>query len=100
MKLKFKIEQKEKTEFIIKRNSFNGKFTYHENGVQKELRSVLNIGTHLNFKLTNNYEFEVGNNEKHKIEIKHKRPLLHAGFRPQYFEIKINNKIEEEYKGY
>jgi hypothetical protein len=100
MELKFKIGKKEKTELIIKRNSFNGKFTYSENGIQKELRNALNIGTHFNFKLTNNYEFEVGNNEKHKIEIKHKRPLLLAGFRPQYFEIKINNKLEKEYKGY
>ena len=100
MELKFEIGQKEKTLLIIKRNSFNGKFTYSENGVQKEIRNPLNIGTHVNLKLINNYEFEVGNNEKHKIEIKHKRPLLLAGFRPQYFEIKINDKIEKEYKGY
>jgi hypothetical protein len=94
MELKFEIGKKEKTELIIKRNSFNGKFIYSENGVEKNLWSSLNIGTHINFKLTNNYEFEVGNNEKHK------RPLLLAGFRSQYFEIKINNKIEKEYKGY
>jgi hypothetical protein len=100
MELQFEIGQKEKTLLIIKRNSFIGKFTYSENGIEKNLRSSLNIGTHMNLKLTNNYEFEVGNNEKHKIEIKHKRPLLLAGFRPQYFEVKINNKIEKEYKGY
>ncbi|ARV05246.1 hypothetical protein BTO04_00415 [Polaribacter sp. SA4-10] len=100
MELKFEIGQKEKTELIIKRNSFNGKFTYSENGIQQELRSSLKIGTHINLKLTNNYEFEVGNKEKHKIEIKHKRPLFLAGFRPQYFEIKINNKLEKKYKGY
>ena len=100
MELNFEIGQKEKTILIIKRNSFNGKFTYSENGIQNNLQSVLNIGTQINFKLTNNYEFEVGNNEKHKIEIKHKRPLLLAGFRPQYFEIKINGEIKKEYKGY
>ena len=100
MELNFEIGKKEKTILIIKRNYFNGKFTYSENGVQKNLRSALNIGTHINLKRTNNYEFEVGNNEKHKIEIKHRRPLLLAGFRPQYFEIKINDKIKKEYKGY
>ena len=100
MELNFKIGKKEKTILIIKRNSFNGKFTYSENRIQNNLQSVLNIGTQINFKLTNNYEFEVGNNEKHKIEIKHRRPLLLAGFRPQYFEIKINDKIKKEYKGY
>jgi hypothetical protein len=37
MELKFEIGKKEKTELIIKRNSFNGKFIYSENGVEKNL---------------------------------------------------------------
>lgn len=100
MKLKFEIGTSEKTILVIERNWVTGKFIYSENGVQNNLRSSLDPTTHFNTKLTHNYAFEVGKEEKHKIEIKHTRPLLFAGFRPQIFEIKINGEVHEKYKGY
>jgi len=100
MQLKFELGEKEKTILLIERNWFTGKFIYSENGIQNNLKSPLNPSTHFDMKLSHNYEFEVGNEEKHKIEIKHTRPQLFAGFRPQLFEIKINGEIYEKYKGY
>lgn len=100
MKLKFEIGKKEKTILLIERNWFSGKFIYSENGTQNNLQSVLNPSTHFSTKLTRHYEFEVGNEEKHTIEIKHTRSLLFGGFRPQLFEIKINGEIHKKYKGY
>ncbi len=100
MKLIFDIGKTEKIRLIIERNWFTGKFTYSENGIQNTIKSPLNPSTHFSTKLTQYYKFEIGEKEKHKIEILHTRPLLFAGFRPQIFEIKIDNEVVEKYKGY
>ena len=91
MKLKFDVGE---------RNWVTGKFTYSENGTQNTLKGSMNPSTHINIKLTQLYEFEIGKKEKHRIEVTHRRPLLFAGFRPQMFEIKINGEVAEKYKGY
>jgi hypothetical protein len=100
MEILIQLDGKEKSEFVIKRNWFTGDFVYIVNGQRHIIKSVLDLSTHFNVRLKKQYEFEIGDNEVHKIKIEHTRPLLFAGIRPQQYDIFIDGKLYKTYNGY
>ncbi len=100
MKLEFELGKSEKTSLVIERNSFTGKFVYFENGVESVIESPSDIATQLNFGFKKTHKFEVGNKEKHAIEITHSRSVLFGALRPQTYEIKVNGSLFKKHKGY
>ena len=100
MRIAFTINEPERIDVVIERNSFSGKFTCTANGVSYMLRSPLNPSTHFNVKLTKEYVVEVGELKKHQITVVHTRPLFFAGFRPQSFTVTLNGQLVGNYKGY
>ena len=100
MEINIQLGQVEKIELIIRRNWFTGRFEYLENGNSNLIKSSLNPTTHFNISLKKVYQFVVGNKETHRIKVEHIRPLLFAGFRPQKFNVYINDKLTKQYKGY
>ncbi len=50
-------------------------------------------------KLTKEYEFPVGTNERHCIRIEKQRKLLLAGFRPQTYRAYIDDTLVKELGG-
>jgi len=100
MELVIQLAGVEKTELIIRRNWFTGRFVYIENGESNLLKSPLNPSAHFSLRLKKVYEFVVGNKEKHRVKVEHIRPLLLAGFRPQKFNVYINDELKKQYHGY
>ena len=103
MKLRFTLGNDEKTELEINRNPITGSFTYSENGKLFVLKSLADPDTHIAFRTKNDpfeYQFDVGNEEKHSIRILHTIPLLLGGFRKQKYQVYINDTLTEEYYGY
>ena len=100
MKLQHTLGNKERTEIVIERNWLTGSFVYRENGEEHRIKSARDLSTHFNRKLSREYDFEVGDEEKHSIKIIHSRPRWFAGLRPQTFELLANGNLLETYTGY
>ncbi len=100
MKLQHTIEGEERIEISIERNWFTGAIACFENGNKHWIQSPWNPATHLKWKLSQEYEFEVGESQEYRITIIHSRPGWFAGLRPQTFELFLNGKLLETYTGY
>jgi len=100
MKLHYTLGDSEEISLVIKRNWFTGNFRYFADGTESKIKSPYNITTHFNINCSQEYQFEIGVTEKHFVKIKHTRPLLLAGVRPQTYEIEVNGKLLETYRGY
>jgi len=46
------------------------------------------------------FKFDVGDKEKHSVEIKTIMPLFFAGFRPCKYEVSVDGKVVNTYEGY
>jgi|GEM_PF-147300 len=100
MKLQHTLGDKEKTEIVIERNWFTGSFIYRENGEENRIKSPWRLSTHFNWKLSREYDFEIGEEEKHSIKIIHSRPRWFGGICPQTVELSVNGDLLETYTGY
>ena len=97
MKIQFTIEEPERIDVAIERDAFTGKFTLTANGVVHVVRSSLNPSTHFNVTLNKSYDVQL---DGHIVNIKHTRPLLMAGLRPQEYNVSVDDKHVAYYKGY
>lgn len=100
MKLQHTLGIKERTKLVIERNWFTGSVLYRENGEVHRIQNPWNPSTHSSLRLSREYEFEVGDEEKHSIKVIHSRPRYFAGFRHQTFDVFANGKLLESFTGY
>jgi hypothetical protein len=78
---------------LVERNWFTGRFTFSINGKKHSLKSSYSFFTHFNIRTKNEYSFEVGDKEEHKVVIQHIRPRFFAGFRDQEFNLLVDVKL-------
>ena len=100
MQIRLTIGENEKTDILVERNWFTGRFTFTENGKKHILRSPYSLLTHFNIKTKNEYRFEVGKTEKHSVVIQHIRPKFFAGFRGQEFNLIVDGELRASADGY
>ena len=100
MEFEYEIGQNEKHKIQFSRNRYTGEVKILTDDKEVASKSPLNLATHVSFKLTHPFEFEVGSVEKHAIRIEHTRPLLLAGFRKHWYRIFIDEVFYKEHYGY
>lgn len=100
MRYSFIVGSTEKTEVLLQRNQFTGKFTYTENGQIKLLRSSVDTSTHFPTENTAYYRFTVGDKEKFDIRVVHSWPTKFPAFKPQKYEIYVNGAIIDTIESY
>ena len=95
MKFSFEVgtEERHVVEFYF--NSMRGDLSIKVDGVE-----VVRDFRLFSLRLTAEYTFEVGKNERHEVRIEKKRKLFLAGLRQQKYRVFIDNQLIEEYEGF
>ena len=99
MHIDLTIGESERIDLLLERNWFTGRFAFTVNGKKHTLKNPYSIFTHFNVKTNDEYSFEVGDKEKHKVVTQHIRPRFFAGFRDQKFNLIVDGKLRESCKG-